>query len=208
MILGLRKTTGRTGRFLRQALAWRAPDRSHAVVAWGLVGGAVWLAASLPGDPVWPTAAVAGIYLLTVLAAISAIDARFGIIPDSLIGALAVGGLAQYVLVHGPSPLAGIFEAAAVFLATAAFRTAFRMLRGYDGLGFGDVKFVAAASLWIGFAALPGVILIAVVSALVAILLLKADRHEVGGKEAIPFGPHLAIGAWLTWAIGPLQIFS
>lgn len=208
MILALRKTTGRTGRFLRRALAWRAPDRAHAVVAWGLVGGAVWLAAGLPGDPVWPTAAVAGIYLVTVLAAISAIDARFGIIPDSLVVTLAAGGLAEYVLAHGPRPFAGILEAAAVFLAAAAFRAAFRMLRGYDGLGFGDVKFVAAASLWIGFAALPGAILIAVVSALVAILLLKADRHEIGGKDAIPFGPHLAIGVWLTWAIGPIQIFS
>jgi leader peptidase (prepilin peptidase)/N-methyltransferase len=87
MMLTLRKTSGRTGRFFGRALAWRAPDRQHFAVAWGLVAGAVWLSTGLPKDPAWPEAALAGLYLVTVLAAICTPDARYGIISDSLVAA-------------------------------------------------------------------------------------------------------------------------
>jgi len=83
MIRALCKTGDRTGRFLGGALAWRASDRQHAVVAWGLVAGAVWLATSLAGDPAWAGPVLVGLYLMTLLAAVCAIDARYGIIPNS-----------------------------------------------------------------------------------------------------------------------------
>lgn len=98
MIFALRKTSGRTGRFLGRALTWRAPDRQHSAVAWGLVAGAIWLLTGLPEDPAWPEAALAGLYLGSVLAAICAIDARYGIIPDSLVAALAAGASSRPIL--------------------------------------------------------------------------------------------------------------
>ena len=98
MIRVLRRTSGRTSQFLGDALAWRAPDRQHALVAWCLIAGAAWFAGSLAGDPVWPGLTVAGLYLLAVLAAVCAFDARYGIIPNSLVGALAVGGMLQTFL--------------------------------------------------------------------------------------------------------------
>jgi leader peptidase (prepilin peptidase)/N-methyltransferase len=205
MILALRKTTGRTGRFLGQALAWRAPDRAHAVVAWGLVGGAVWLAAGLPGDPVWPTAAVAGIYLVTVLAAICAIDARYGIIPDSLVFTLAAGGLLQTCLAGETGLPERVFEAVTVLAAAALFRASYRWIRGFDGLGFGDVKFVTAAALWIGIPGVPVLLLLAVLSALISLVIMRAEGHDLHGQQAVSFGPHLAVGLWLTWIAGSLQ---
>src|ERR1700733_6410053 len=98
MIRALRKTTGRTGGFLGASLAARSSDRQYVIVAWGLVGGAIWLVGSLPGSPASGWRLVAGLYLLAVLAAICAIDARYGIIPNSLVAALAVGGLLQTFL--------------------------------------------------------------------------------------------------------------
>lgn len=202
MTRALRKTGARTRRFLADALTWRLPQRQNAVVAWSLVGGSIWFLGNLTPGAIEIGTLIAGVYLVLVLAAVCAIDARFGIIPDGLNLALATGGMADYTLEHGGELYAGILEAAAVFLAVAAFRSAFRALRGYDGLGFGDVKFLAAASLWIGFTALPGAILISVGSALAAILLLNAPRYAIGGRDAIPFGPHLAAGVWLTWITG------
>jgi leader peptidase (prepilin peptidase) / N-methyltransferase len=204
MILALRKTTGRTGRFLGRALAWRAPDRQHAVVAWGLVAGAAWLAVGLPGDPAWPEAALAGFYLVTILAAICAIDARYGIIPDSLVAALAAGGLLQTYLAGQAGLLERGFEVVAVFAAAALFRASYRWIRGFDGLGFGDVKFVAAAALWIGIAGEPVLLLMAVLSALLSLLIMRAEGHKLDGQQAISFGPHLAVALWLTWIAGPL----
>lgn len=203
MILALRKTSGRTGSFLRQALAWRTSDRAHAVVAWGLVGGAVWLAAGLPGDPVWPEVALAGVYLVTVLAAICAIDARYGIIPDSLVGVLAAGGLLQTYFAGQTGLLERGFEAVAVFAAAALFRASYRWIRGIDGLGFGDVKFITAAALWVGIPGVPALLLMAVLSAVVSLLILRSEGHELHGRQAISFGPHLAVGLWLTWVAGP-----
>jgi leader peptidase (prepilin peptidase) / N-methyltransferase len=140
MMLALRKTSGRTGRFLGRALAWRAPDRRHFAVAWGLVAGADWLSTGLAEDPVWPEAALAGLYLVTVLAAICAIDARYGIIPDSLVAALAAGGLLQTYLGGQAELLERGLEGIAVFAAAALFRSSYRWIRGFDGLGFGDLN--------------------------------------------------------------------
>jgi leader peptidase (prepilin peptidase) / N-methyltransferase len=205
MMLALRKTSGRTGRFLGRALAWRAPDRQHFAVAWGLVAGAVWLSTGLPEDPVWPEAAIAGLYLVTVLAAICAIDARYGIIPDSLVAALAAGGLLQTYLGGQGGLLERALEAIAVLGAAALFRASYRWMRGFDGLGFGDVKFVTAATLWIGIQGLPTLLLMAVLSAVVSLLIMRAEGHDLHGQQAISFGPHLAVGLWLTWVAGPLQ---
>jgi leader peptidase (prepilin peptidase) / N-methyltransferase len=207
MIRALRKTSDRTGRFLASSLAWRAPDRHYGVVAWCLLGGAIWSAVSLAGEPEWQEEALAGLYLVGVLAAVCAIDARFGIIPDSLVVALAAGGLLQASIPGQDSLLRGICEAVVVFILASFFRAGYRRVRGYDGLGFGDVKFVTAAVLWIGLEGIPGLLLVAVLSAIASLLVLKAEGHELHGRQAISFGPHLAVGLWVIWISGPPQFF-
>jgi leader peptidase (prepilin peptidase) / N-methyltransferase len=201
----LRKTAERTERFMKHALAWRAPERPYAAVAWGLIAGAVWLAISLVAESGLTATALAGLYLFTLLAATCAIDARYGIIPDSIVIGLAAGGVVQTYLIGPTGLLERGFEAAAVFAAAALFRASYRWIRGFDGLGFGDVKFVAAGTVWIGAGGIPGLLLIAVVSALVSLLILRSDGHDLHGKQAVSFGPHLAIGLWLTWIAGALQ---
>ncbi|ANW05438.1 hypothetical protein LMTR13_09750 [Bradyrhizobium icense] len=157
---------------------------------------------SLAGDPGWPLPAFAGCYLVVLLASICAIDGRYGIIPDSLVLALAAGGALQAHLWGAADLWWRGFEAALVFAAAALFRTGYRWLRGFDGLGFGDVKFVAAGTLWIGAEGIPGLLLIAVASALVSLLILRSEGHDLHGKQAISFGPHLAIGLWWIWVLG------
>lgn len=202
MIRALRKTCGRTGRFFGEALAWHPHERQHVAVAWGLLAGAVFFAFSLAGDPAWAPLAVAGCYLVILLASICAIDGRYGIIPDSMVVPLAAGGALQAWLWAPADFWWRGAEAILVFAATALFRSAYRWLRGFDGLGFGDVKFVAAATLWIGMEGVPALMLIAVVSALISLLILKSEGHELNGKQAISFGPHLAVGLWWVWGLG------
>lgn len=208
MIRIFRKTWLRTCRFLTEALSWRPNQKQNGLVAWSLVGGFVWLAVDAFRGGIQVEVIGLSACLFAVLAVICAIDAVFGIIPDGANFLLAGGGIAHAALGDKAGLFVGICEAGAVFVVVAAFRGAFRMLRGYDGLGFGDVKFIAAASLWIGYAALPTAILISVASALLAILLFNADRYEIGGRQAIPFGPHLAVGVWLTWAFGQTASFG
>ncbi len=205
MIRALRRTSGRTSQFLGGALTWRAPDRQHALVAWSLIAGAAWLTTCLADDPAWPRLMVAGFYLIAVLAAVCAIDARYGIIPNSLVLAVAAGGL-LWVLIAGEGDLLQRgFETTLFFIAACLFRNAYRWVRGYDGLGFGDVKFAAAGVLWIGIEGIPGWLLVAVFSALASLVILRAEGHDLDGNLEISFGPHLAAGLWVSWVAGPLQ---
>jgi leader peptidase (prepilin peptidase)/N-methyltransferase len=66
----------------------------------------------------------------------------------------------------------------------------------------GDVKFVGAAALWVGLPMLPLMLIVAVFSAFGTILLLRRQGGELEGGDAIPFGPHLALGLWLTFLLG------
>ena len=200
MMRVLRKTGNRTSRFFGEALAARPSGRPYVVVAWGLIAGALWFAVGLAGDPGWILPTIAAGYLVILLAAVCAIDGRYGIIPDSMVLALAAVGALQ---AWGSGEFGWrVAEAALVFAAASLFRACYRWLRGHDGLGFGDVKFVAAGTLWIGADGIPGLLLIAVVSALVSLLVLRAQGHDLHGKQAISFGPHLALGLWWVWVLG------
>lgn len=78
----------------------------------------------------------------------------------------------------------------------------FKLITGKDGLGYGDFKLMAALGAWLGWQALPLVLLLA--SALGAVLglgLLLAGRHQRG--QAIAFGPCLASAGLLALLLGP-----
>lgn len=221
MTRALRKTFGRTARFLMDSLAWRGEERPYALVGWGLLAGLVWIAVCMFTSPSSNVAMLPGqLILLAILAAVCAIDSRFGIIPNSLIVALAVAGILQVVIASSVDDGAGIgwwitpqvdvsrvqfaalarraIDMAVVFAAAESLRFSYRAVRGREGLGFGDVKFVAAAALWIGLEWMPFLLLAAVTSALCSIEILRREGNDLRGSYAIAFGPHLAIGAWLA----------
>jgi leader peptidase (prepilin peptidase) / N-methyltransferase len=205
MTRALRRTSGRTKQFFASALACRTPERQHALVAWCLIAGTASLIGSVGADPDWPETTLAGLYLAGVLAAVCAIDARYGIIPNSFVAALAAGGMLQTALPGQPDLLQRGLQAMLFFLAALLFRAGYRWLRGHDGLGLGDVKFATAGILWIGIEGFPEFLLLAVLSALASLLILKAEGHDLDGQQAISFGPHLAVGLWFTWIAGTPQ---
>ena len=200
----LRKTLIRTSQFLADALTWRKSQRQYAPAAWCLIGGAVWLMAN-PDMASWPFVSIAALYLLGLLAAVCAIDARYGIIPNSFVVALAFGGFAETFFIERAELLQRVIEALLFFIAAYLFRRAYRFVRGHDGLGFGDVKFATAGVLRVGIEAVPGLLLIAVLSALISLIILRTEGQSLSGKQAISFGPHLAVALWLAWIAGPLQ---
>lgn len=204
MIAELRKTATRTGLYLNRALVCGEPYRDQVLVVWFLVVGSFWIFLSGPEGQNWIVYLLSSVALLGILAAICAIDARFGIIPDTLVAVLAACGLAAVWLLDPNETMYRLAEVVIVAIAIAAFRSIFRWVRGYDGLGFGDVKFLAAATFWIGLRSLPALLLIAVISALASAFLLKSARYELDGRHAIPFGPHLAVGLWLAWVFDPM----
>lgn len=127
--------------------------------------------------------------LAAVLAWASAIDLRSYRLPDFLILPLIPAGLAIASLKGWPLDQAlGAAIGYAVFylIGEVYFR-----LRGVDGLGQGDAKLLAAAGAWLGATALPVVILLAAVPALVVSVISKQRR--------LAFGPYLSAAFLAVW---------
>jgi leader peptidase (prepilin peptidase) / N-methyltransferase len=126
---------------------------------------------------------------------VALIDFRRGIIPDTHNFAIACLGLTRTVIADGA--LAGV-EAAAEALAVGMifwlFRRFYFVLRKIQGLGLGDVKFLAAATPWVGIAGIPMLLLIAALSALIAIGAMLMAGQRLTRQTSLPFGPFLAIG--------------
>lgn len=78
-----------------------------------------------------------------------------------------------------------------------AFNYLFRLIRKKDGMGYGDFKLFAMLGAWFGWQILPITLLIAAgAGAIIGIFLILIKKHE--HNKPLPFGPYLAIAAWLT----------
>lgn len=217
------KTFDRARSFVVDGLNWRGAARPYALVVWGLLAGLVWIALDL----LQRNSAIDGVLvlklcLLAILTVVAAIDARFGIIPDSLNGALLMTGALNVWLASSEASgtvsamstgLTGLMpvldamgsrvtEALIAVLCAILLRAGYRFLRNRDGLGLGDVKFFGTAALWVGLPMLPVMLIVAVFSAFGTIGLLRWQGGELKGQDAIPFGPHLALGLWLAVLLG------
>lgn len=161
-----------------------------------LAGGAVGVAAALAAT--WPLA-LAGAVFGWQLLALAAIDARAFWLPNLLTGALALTGLLGALVVPEPPIDARLIGGVAGYAVLEAVRRGYRHLRGREGLGGGDPKLFGAIGLWLGWQALPWVLLAASGAGLVAVLLLALVGRRPGLSDRLPFGVMLALGAWGVW---------
>ncbi|AXQ30626.1 prepilin peptidase [Solimonas sp. K1W22B-7] len=143
---------------------------------------------------------LAGALVLTwALVTLTVIDLRTMLLPDIITLPLLWLGLLlalQPVFTDLPSAVIG---AAAGYLSLWSIYHLFRILTGKEGMGYGDFKLLAALGAWMGWAALPGTILLSsVVGAVVGIgmIVLRGRDRQL----PIPFGPYLAAAGWL-WLI-------
>src|SRR5665213_3798619 len=123
------------------------------------------------------------------------IDIRHGIIPDWLNLTLAGLGLSKAMFVGGP--LAGLeaaCEGAAVGAIFWLLRRLYFAFRKVQGLGLGDVKFLAAAGIWVGVAGLPVLLLVAALTALACVGVMQLAGRQLSAQTSMSFGPFLAIG--------------
>lgn len=139
------------------------------------------------------------------LLALAWIDARNWLLPDVLTLPLVLAGLAAAALFVPETLFARALGAALGYASMRAVAWIYKKTRSGDGLGGGDAKLFAAAGAWVGALALPSVILVAALSALLAAALLRLAGVRLTARSAIPFGPFLALALWLVWLLGPLS---
>jgi leader peptidase (prepilin peptidase) / N-methyltransferase len=134
--------------------------------------------------------------LLCLLSAgLAWIDIRHGIIPDWLNLTIAGLGLSNAVILGGPfAGLEAACEGAAIGAIFWLLRRLYFTFRKIQGLGLGDVKFLAAAGIWIGVAGLPMLLLVAALIALACAGVMQLAGRPLHAQSSISFGPYLALG--------------
>jgi leader peptidase (prepilin peptidase)/N-methyltransferase len=141
--------------------------------------------------------------LLCLLSGVLAwIDIRHGIIPDWLNATVAGLGLSKAVIAGGAiAGLDAACEGAAIAAIFWLLRRLYFAFRKIQGLGLGDVKFLAAAGLWIGVAGLPILLVVATLTALACAGVMQFTGRQLTAQTSMSFGPFLAIGLLFAWGL-------
>ena len=145
------------------------------------------------------TSLVIATTLGVVLVQISINDIQTFRIPDPVCLSLMVAGLSLASVMSSQPLTVHLIGAFAGYSSLAMFGEIFYWLRGQEGLGLGDAKLFAAAGAWLGWPALPFVLLGASVMGLAAMLVLCAAGAP---QRQIPFGPFLSIAFWVIYVAG------
>ena len=139
--------------------------------------------------------AVFGWLLLTL----GAIDARVLRLPRPLTMMLAVTGVLAG-LVLPPSMIDRAIGGLAGFASLWIVAAAYRRIRGREGLGGGDAWLFGAIGLWLGWRALPLVLLVASVAGIV-----WAVAGRKSATDRLPLGSLLAGAAFAAWLFAAIR---
>ena len=140
---------------------------------------------------------LAALLLTWSLVALTFIDLDKMLLPDQITLPLLWGGL-LFNLLGGFVPLVdAVLGAMAGYLVLWSLYWSFKLLTGKEGMGYGDFKLLAALGAWLGWQALPIILLLSsLVGAVIGITLIALRKHHQGNP--IPFGPYLAIAGWIA----------
>jgi prepilin signal peptidase PulO-like enzyme (type II secretory pathway) len=134
----------------------------------------------------------AGLCLSTV------VDLKYMILPDSITLPLLITGLFLPQLLFGQSWILTWLGAVAGFTIFGGISWGFYKMRGYPGMGFGDIKFLAMLGAWVNIMNLPLVLLLAAFSALPVFMGHKMI-FKTTEPTPVPFGPFLAFGGLISF---------
>jgi leader peptidase (prepilin peptidase) / N-methyltransferase len=151
------------------------------------------------GKPPLPAPVLIGLGVLSMVLAIT--DWRALWLPDALV--LPLGLIGFFVsIAAGIDWLMPVIGAVAGYFIFLALRLGYRMMRGVEGLGGGDVHLAAAMGAWTGPEGLSLAVFIACLLALASVPLLYG--RGAGRQSRLPLGSYLVMGLFAAETIGPL----
>ena len=140
--------------------------------------------------------------LVWALIALAMIDFEHTILPDNITLPFLWVGLFANTFDVFTSAKEAILGAIIGYLSLWIIFWVFKLLTRKEGMGYGDFKLLALLGAWLGWQALPLIILVASflgsVVGISLILLKKKDRNS-----AVPFGPFLAIAGYSVLLLFP-----
>ncbi|CEL79808.1 Leader peptidase (Prepilin peptidase) [Klebsiella quasipneumoniae] len=122
-------------------------------------------------------------------------DLRHGLLPDRYTCPLLWSGLLFYLCLAPHQLHDAVWGAIGGYLCLAALYWLYRGIRGYEGLGYGDIKYIAALGAWHGWQLLPQLLLVASLLAgmtwMTLALFRRSKQQRWGLNNPLPFGPFL-----------------
>ena len=143
--------------------------------------------------------AVLACLLTYALIALSTIDYRTTLLPDSITLPFLWLGLLANINGTFTDLTSAVVGAMAGYLSLWSVYWGFKLLTGKDGMGFGDFKLLGLLGAWLGWQMLPIIIILSsLAGAIIGLSLIALGRDK---DHPIPFGPYLAIAGWtaLIW---------
>ena len=146
---------------------------------------------------VWP---VAGAFALTwSLVALAFIDLERRLLPDAITLPMLWAGIGFNLAGGSLATLEdAVLGAMAGYGVLWFVQRAYRLLRGREGLGSGDLKLTAMLGAWLGWETLPGIVFLASLGGIGAGLVKRGP---------FAFGPWLALAGWIALVSGNLGRF-
>jgi leader peptidase (prepilin peptidase) / N-methyltransferase len=139
-----------------------------------------------------------GTLLTWLLLALSWYDCRYGRLPDVLTVPLGASGI-LVALLRSPAPASYLLGGVGGLLVPATIAYAYKLLRGRDGLGGGDIKLLGAMGAWVGWQELSLLVLLAALSA----VAFCVARGRIAATAPVRFGPFIAAAGWFLWICFP-----
>ena len=140
-----------------------------------------------------------GLVLVYFLVAMSFIDLDHKLLPDQLTLPLLWMGLVANAFGVFTSLESALWGAVAGYMSLWSVYWSFRLATGKHGMGYGDFKLLAALGAWLGWQALPMIVLMAAVTGIIVGILLRFRKEK--SDPQMPFGPFLSVGGlgYLLW---------
>lgn len=133
-----------------------------------------------------------------LLLTLAVLDWRHFWLPDALTWPLAFLGFTLGFYATDATLTDRVIGAAAGYGALLVIALAYRAVRGREGLGLGDAKLLGGLGAWMGWQALPFILLCA--SMLGLVVMLTSGRASHAAARA-PLGTFLALAALPGWLI-------
>ncbi len=164
-----------------------------------LLGGVLAVAAMWKFGPTWQ--GIAACVMLWTLLALTFIDFDTQLLPDDLTVPLLWAGLLANLYGLFTTLPEAVIGAVVGYLTLWSIYWLFKIIRGKEGMGYGDFKLLAALGAWLGWKTLPLIVLgSSVVGAFIGISLVvfKGRDHNI----PLAFGPYLAIAGMFALFFG------
>jgi leader peptidase (prepilin peptidase)/N-methyltransferase len=170
-----------------------------AILAGGLIASAMLLTGLVQGSSIL----VLSLLGLAAVVWTAIRDIRNFIIPDGAVISLALAGALARLGVSNslPADLGILFlDAAVCGGAFLVIREAFFRLRGFDGMGFGDVKLAVACGVLVGYEGFAWSVFAASALGLLVAVVWTIARPDKPITR-LPFGALLAPACWCVWVV-------